>query len=425
MSNLWSLNTPARFWLPEPAIPDDEWSAAIHRALPVLGLPVRPADLDELTSLILGEGQFGPDHWRLSFPRRVYYEVKPLIPRSIISRLRRIHSGAASHNFALGWPIEDRYARFLWEVMRGVLLAGGRSALSYRHFWPNGCRFAFVLTHDIETTKGQAFVRTVADLEESLGFRSSFNFVAERYPLDMTLIDELRARGFEIGIHGLKHDGHLFRTRTEFEQRARRINDHMRSLGAVGFRTPLFHRQPEWMQVLDLEYDLSFFDTDPYEPLPGGTMCIWPFTAGRLLELPLTLVQDYTLVNTLGERTTRPWLQKIEFIEQYSGMALMNTHPDYLLDPATLQVYASLLHTMKERDGYWHALPREVAAWWRARSGTDHPAADPRLVWGALSLDESGQRLVLAHNTKHTSHSIADELRSESHTHCTERTSGA
>lgn len=391
MSNLWSGNTPARFWLPEPAIPDDQWTRSIRRALPILGLPAQPDDLDELWSLVLGEGQFGPGHWRLSFPRRVYYEVKPLVPRSIITRLRRIQSGPASHNFALGWPIEDRYARFLWEVMRGVLLGTGRPSLRYRHFWPNGSRFAFVLTHDIETAKGLASVRPVADLEESLGFRSSFNFVAERYPLDLGLMDELRARGFEIGIHGLKHDGHLFRSRAEFERRAQRINHYLADLGAVGFRAPLFHRQPEWMQVLDVEYDLSFFDTDPYEPLPGGTMCIWPFRAGRLLELPLTMVQDCTLVNTLCERTPRLWLQKLEFIERYSGLALMNTHPDYLRNPVAWQVYADLLRTAKEQTGYWHALPREVAGWWRARED----AADPRMVWGVLSLDENDHRLVL------------------------------
>ncbi len=407
MSNLWSANTPAHFWLLEPGIGDDQWARAIRRALPILELPAQPDDLEELWSLVLGEGQFGPDRWRLSFPRRVYYEVKPLIPRPVITQMRRIHSGPASRNFALGWPIEDRYARFLWEVMRGVLLDSGRSSIKYRHFWPNGAAgsggaagsegaaFAFVLSHDIETTRGQALVRAVADLEESLGFRSSFNFVAERYPLDMPLIDDLRARGFEIGIHGIKHDGHLFRSRAEFERRAQRINEHLRSLGAVGFRAPLFHRQPEWMQVLDVEYDSSFFDTDPYEPLPGGTMSIWPFRAGRLLELPLTMVQDCTLVNTLGETTPQLWLQKLEFIERYSAMALMNTHPDYLRNPVTWQVYAGLLRTMKERTGYWHALPREVASWWRARESAANGAADPRLVWGVLSLDENDHRLVL------------------------------
>ena len=123
-------------------------------------------------------------------------------------------------------------------------------------------------------------------------------------------------------------------------------------------------------------------------------MCIWPFRVGKLLELPLTMVQDCTLVNTLGERTPQVWLRKLEFIEHYSAMALMNTHPDYLRDPVTWQVYADLLRTMKERTGYWHALPGKVAGWWRAREAATDGAADPCLVWGVLSLDEDDHLLV-------------------------------
>jgi hypothetical protein len=43
---------------------------------------------------------------------------------------------------------------------------------------------------------------------------------------------------------------------------------------------------PEWLQALDIPYDLPFFDTDPYEPMPGGTKSICPFTLGWFVELP-------------------------------------------------------------------------------------------------------------------------------------------
>ena len=221
---------------------------------------------------------------------------------------------------------------------------------------------------DFQTAAGQAHIRRVADLEADLGFRSSFNFVPERYSLDSELLQELRARGFEIGIHGLKHDGKLFSSYEEFARRARRINCYLREFGAVGFRAPLTHRQPQWMQALEIEYDLSFFDTDPFEPIPGGTMSIWPFEMGRFVELPYTLVQDYTLTTILGEQTPRIWLEKVDFIERYHGMALVNTHPDYLADAVTWTVYAEFLQAMRRREGYWHVLPRDVARWWRARS---------------------------------------------------------
>jgi hypothetical protein len=54
-----------------------------------------------------------------------------------------------------------------------------------------------------------AYVRVVADLEVVLGFRSKFNFIPESYQLDHRLVEEKRIRGFEISVHGLKHDGML------------------------------------------------------------------------------------------------------------------------------------------------------------------------------------------------------------------------
>jgi peptidoglycan/xylan/chitin deacetylase (PgdA/CDA1 family) len=228
----------------------------------------------------------------------------------------------------------------------------------------------------VETKSGVEYVRKVADLEEELGFRSSFNFVPERYPLDLHLLDELRSRGFEIGIHGLKHDGKLFNSRIEFERRAKKINHYLQEFDAVGFRTPLTHRNPEWMQVLDLEYDLSFFDTDPFEPIPGGSMSIWPFFIGHFVELPYTLVQDYTLTSVLGETTPKIWIEKVDFIEKYYGMALLNSHPDYLAQPPNWEVYRQFLLSMKERNGYWNALPRDVARWWRKRSSLKQEKTD-------------------------------------------------
>jgi len=182
------------------------------------------------------------------------------------------------------------------------------------------------------------------------------------------LINELKERGFEVGIHGLKHDGKLFSSQDEFNRRSKLINHYLKTFGAVGFRAPLTHRHPEWMQALNIEYDLSFFDTDPYEPIPGGTMSLWPFFTGHFVELPYTLVQDYTLTSLLGETTPRIWLEKIEFIEKYYGMALINSHPDYLTQKIDWKVYKEFLMTMKDRIGYWHALPREIARWWRCRT---------------------------------------------------------
>jgi peptidoglycan/xylan/chitin deacetylase (PgdA/CDA1 family) len=240
----------------------------------------------------------------------------------------------------------------------------------------------------VETAAGQDQVAALAELDASYGFRSSFNFVPERYAVDHNLLAQLRTRGFEIGVHGLKHDGKLFSSYQEFIRRAQSINRYLKDFGAVGFRAPLTHRNPVWMQTLEIDYDLSFFDTDPYEPISGGTMSLWPFEIGRFVELPYTLVQDYTLTEVLRETTPRLWLEKADFIRGYGGLVLVNTHPDYLKNPITRSVYVQFLAAMRRRSDFWQALPMEVASWWRARS----QVRSPERLDGAVEslIDEAG-----------------------------------
>lgn len=369
-ASLFAENSPARFWRPLTQVPHQAWETAVLGATAELPRACRPADgrTETLLALTLGEGQFGPGHWRLSTGKRLYYMVKPAVPRAMTRPLRRVYGGLRRGSEQLGWPIEAAYVRFQLAVVQHLLEAIAADSLPCIGFWPDGHSYAFVLTHDIETAEGQAHVPEVADLDASFGFRSSFNFVPERYRVDRGLVEDLKARGFEVGVHGLKHDGRDFWSETEFRRRAEHINRHLRELGAVGFRAPLTLRNPEWMQALEIEYDSSFFDTDPYEPIAGGTMSIWPFQLGRFIELPYTLTQDYTLASVLSELTPRLWLEKVGFIREHHGLALLNTHPDYLREPATWRIYSQFLRVMSERGDHYHALPQEISRWWRARS---------------------------------------------------------
>ena len=116
--------------------------------------------------------------------------------------------------------------------------------------------------------------------EEKYGFRSSFNIVGEQIPEDLSLFKGLSGElEFEIGIHGWQHNEKAFQSRSAFLESAEKINKCLEKTGAVGMRFPLNLRQPHWMQGLKIEYDLSFFDTDPFEPIPGGGRMI----SGRLL----------------------------------------------------------------------------------------------------------------------------------------------
>ncbi len=230
-TNLWTDNHPRNFWQCIPDVPDRVWQVALINALPILELADLPSDSDTLLSLILGEARFGPRHWTLSFAKRMYYHLKPVLPRALTRVLRQLYNSSDNSSADIPWPIEPRYVKFLWATMAQLLGIVSQHELCIRPFWPDGFQYALVLTHDIESNEGQKFVRAVADLEESLGFRSSFNFVPEGYPLDMDLIDELRQRGFEIGVHGLTHDGKLFNSRAKFERNAEKISQQSLDIG--------------------------------------------------------------------------------------------------------------------------------------------------------------------------------------------------
>lgn len=400
--DLYLDNHPRHFWkLLEKNLTDQDWENSYKDSWShLIQMNSFSDSIASILSYSLGEAQFGFNRWSLSPFQRFYYQLKPFFPRALTVKIRQYYRLKQEKNFSLGWPIEDRYAQLQFEAVSKIFKEQNLSQIPFIWFWPNQKRTAFVLTHDVETFQGVKFVRHLADLEQEFGFRSSFNFIPERYPVERELLEELSSRGFEIGIHGLKHDGKLFTSRKVFEQRVKRINHYLQKWGAVGFRTPLTHRHPLWMQSLKIEYDSSFFDTDPYEPMAGGTMSIWPFLIGHFVEMPYTLPQDHTLMVILGETTPQLWIEKVKFIERYYGMILLNTHPDYLCQPTYLRIYRQFLQEMKNRQGYWHALPCEVARWWRSRHRAkeiqDLPNGSLSYLQltktGNISVSQSGER---------------------------------
>lgn len=298
---------------------------------------------------------------RLSQAFRLYYLLRSLIPlpvRQLLQRHRRVEASPR-------WYFPDDFAASLIEHV-GAMCEG----IAAIHPWPDGADFAFVLTHDVETDDGMRNVLRIADLEEELGFRSSWNVVPHKYPVDRGLLAELTERGFEIGVHGYNHDGKLFTSRRIFEARVPAINAALKSFRAVGFRAPMVHRNLEWLQALEVEYDASCFDADPFQAMPGGVGGVWPFIAGRFVELPYTLPQDHTLFVALNQPDGQIWHRKLEYLAELRGMALIVTHPDYLDSHHRLDTYRRFLLKARELTGMWHALPKNVAAWWRERDAS-------------------------------------------------------
>jgi hypothetical protein len=367
-------NRPSDFWGRVAGASEESWNRASISAAEELGVTA-PKQLlgdqpfaDLVVSHCLGEGQFGPARYHLSPLKSFYYHwARPFLPTAARALLRSVWRLSAESAGQLGWPIEDRYVHYLERVLIEVSVTTPDGP-PLSGLWPEDARFAFVLTHDVEGPNGLSFVPKLLEIDGSYGFKSSFNFVPLGYKVDPGLLDEIRSAGCEVGVHGLRHDGRLFTSESAFMSQAREINFWLRRWESVGFRSPMTHRNPLWMQALEIDYDSSWFDTDPYEPMPGGCMSIWPFHMGRFVELPYTLPQDHTLLVTLGERSPRLWIDKTMFIRNHRGMALLNSHPDYLASSRHLEVYRQFLEFAAGLDDAWRALPRDVARWWRRRS---------------------------------------------------------
>jgi len=298
------------------------------------------------------------------FLNNIFYIIKPIIPRRLQIFIRQeVVCYKRSKNYH-HWPIDPK---------SGTPPQGWQG-------WPNNKKFALILSHDVDTQKGHDKCYQLMEIEESLGFRSSFNFVPERYRVSKDLRNDLVDRGFEVGVHGLKHDGKLFSNKEIFQKRAIKINQYLKEYKAVGFRSPSMHHNLDWIHELNLKYDASTFDTDPFEPQSDGVGTIFPFwvkgtsNQNGYVELPYTLAQDFTLFILMRERTVDIWKKKLDWIAQNGGMALLNTHPDYMsfnkdkpgVEEYPVEYYSEFLKYIKSKYNgeYYHALPKDIAHLW-------------------------------------------------------------
>jgi len=303
---------------------------------------------------------------------RLRYAVKSMLPKWVEIKIRQVLARRKLASVQDVWPILET---------AGAPPSGWRG-------WPDGKQFAFVISHDVDTQRGLDRCLLLADLEERLGFRSAFYFVPKgRYEVPKSLRDELVRRGFEVGVHGLYHDWHTFTSRPVFEKRAPGINHYLKDWGAIGFRAPSMIRNLDWIRELDVEYDASTFDTDPFEPQPDGVGTIFPFwVEGRgsrpgYVELPYTLPQDHTLFVLLQAQNLDLWKRKLEWIVKNKGMASLDVHPCYTAPSGVvracneypLSYYESFLRHVKDeyKGRYWQVLPRDLSRWWKIDSG--HP----------------------------------------------------
>jgi glycosyltransferase involved in cell wall biosynthesis len=296
---------------------------------------------------------------------KIYYLIKPFVPWRVRLALRRSRATSRRAAYRDVWPVDQE---------------AGKTPPGWPG-WPEGKQFAFVLTHDVEGSKGLSRVTRLMDLEIRHGFRSSFNFVPEgEYVVSPDLRTKLTREGFEVGAHGLEHDGKLYASKDEFAAKATRIREYLQKWNASGFRSPLMQHKLSWIHQLGVEYDASTFDTDPFEPEPDAVGTIFPFwvpgpDGSGFVELPYTLAQDFTLFIVLRETNIDIWKKKLDWVAERGGMALLNTHPDYMCfegrpkkDEFPVALYEEFLNYAREKYGevFLAANPGEVSRFYCA-----------------------------------------------------------
>jgi hypothetical protein len=328
-----------------------------------------PFDPGEAIEMLWSEGYLATSGGRglTAAAKALYYRARPAMPRRLQIAMRRRYARVQDRRAFPRWPVEPALHDLL-RMLYGLLTEVARRPVPWIGPWPRPYQWAVVLTHDVETTIGQGQIGVLRDIERELGYRSSWNFPALRYPVDESVLAALREEGCEVGVHGAYHDGRDLESLRMLDERLPAMRAAALRWGAEGFRAPATQRRWEWMPRLGFSYDTSYPDTDPYEPQAGGSCTWWPYRNEQLVELPITMPQDHTLVTILQRDAEATWLDKARVLRERAGMALFLTHPDYLGTAKAAAPYRRTLHALAEDAAAWRALPREAAAWWTRRA---------------------------------------------------------
>jgi hypothetical protein len=303
--------------------------------------------------------------------RRSYYLLRGIMPVSIRRHLQRAYFADWREIPFPAWPVDFTVDSLHEELLRILMKSSGVRRIPFIWFWPNGAPNCFIMTHDVETSAGRDFSSQLMNLDDSYGIKASFQVIPEkRYEVPADYVLEMRGRGFEFNIHDLNHDGHLYRKRDEFLRRAKEINSYVRRYSARGFRAGAMYRNQDWYDVFEFSYDMSVPNVAHLEPMRGGCCTVMPYFVGKIVELPLTTLQDYSVFHILNEYSIDIWKTQLNLIRRKHGLMSFITHPDYLIERRCRKVFEALLDYLRQivaAEKIWAPLPGEVDRWWRDR----------------------------------------------------------
>lgn len=304
--------------------------------------------------------------------RRIYYFFRTWLPVPLRRHLQKFYFRDWKKIPFPTWPmdftVDSLHEKLLYQLMQ----ASGLKKVPFIWFWPDGAPNCLIMTHDVETSAGRDFTPALIELDRKYGIKASYQVIPEqRYEVPDEYVAAIRSQGCEFNVHDLNHDGHLYRERAEFVRRAARINGYVRQYGCSGFRAGAMYRNQEWYDLFEFSYDMSVPNVAHLEPMRGGCCTVFPYFVGKIVELPLTATQDYSLFHIFGDYSINLWKQQLALLRARHGLMSFITHPDYLIDERPREVYESLLEYLRQmidKEKIWSALPGELDRWWRARA---------------------------------------------------------
>lgn len=304
--------------------------------------------------------------------RHVYYFLRPFMAVPIRKHLQRIRLRDWNKIPFPKWPVNCTVNKLHRRLLALAMKSAGLDSAPFIWFWPDGHRSCMIITHDVEQAEGRDFCGKMMDIDASFGFHGSFQVVPEaRYAVPESYLSLIDERGCEVNVHDFNHDGRLYAEHGEFLRRAARINEYAKQFNAVGFRSGVMYRNPDWYGEFRFQYDLSIPNVAHLDPQRGGCCTIMPYFIGDLVELPLTTTQDYTLFHMLKDYSTDLWERQTEIIAANHGLITILVHPDYVIEERPQTAYKNLLRylaELRDRERIWSPLPRDVAQWWRQRN---------------------------------------------------------
>jgi hypothetical protein len=304
--------------------------------------------------------------------RRAYYGLRPLLSQRFRSRVQRLFFSSWEKLPFPKWPVDTSVEQILEKLLLLSMKARNLERIPFIWFWPDGADAAAMVTHDVETARGFDIVPRLMDVDDEFGIKTSFQIVPEkRYQASKEVLDSIRRRGCEVNVHSLNHDGNLFHDRKTFLNQAKKINHYVEEYGAGGFRSASMYRNVDWLEDLKVAYDMSVPTVAHLEPQRGGCCTVFPYFIGNILELPLTTVQDYSLLHIIGDYSIDLWKKQMELIAAKNGLMSFIIHPDYIMADKALAIYRALLaHLSSWRDEkrLWIARSGDINQWWRQRS---------------------------------------------------------